>query len=36
MGSKRNAASIYIEKGYGGHLNAKGNTLISNWIEGLI
>ena len=33
MGSKKNAASYYVEKGYGGHLNMKANNLIAEWIK---
>tara|TARA_B100000401_G_scaffold372987_1_gene272225 strand:- start:167 stop:679 length:513 start_codon:yes stop_codon:yes gene_type:complete len=36
MGSTKNIDSLYVEKGYGGHLNQKGNKLISDWIEELI
>ena len=36
MGSIKNIDSLYVEKGYGGHLNEKGNKLISDWIEELI
>ena len=33
MGSKKNAESYYVEKGYGGHLNMKANQLIAKWIQ---
>ena len=36
MGSNRNINSLYIEKGFGGHLNKKGNKLVSEWMEELI
>ena len=36
MGSIKNIDSLYVEKGYGGHLNEKGNKLISDWIEEFI
>lgn len=33
MGSKKNAESYYVEKGYGGHLNMKANHLMAKWIQ---
>ena len=36
MGSIKKTESLYIEKGFGGHLNTKGNFLIAKWIEELI
>ena len=36
MGSIKKTESLYVEKGFGGHLNKKGNLLISKWIEELI
>tara|TARA_B100001027_G_scaffold216926_1_gene195180 strand:+ start:444 stop:1571 length:1128 start_codon:yes stop_codon:yes gene_type:complete len=36
IGSVKNAESLYVEKGYGGHFNKKGNRLIAQWISSLI
>ena len=36
IGSVKNAESLYVEKGYGGHLNKNGNHLIAQWISSLI
>ena len=36
IGTKNNAESLYVEKGYGGHLNKNGNYLVANWIRSLI
>ena len=36
IGKINNAESLYVEKGYGGHLNKNGNYLVANWIRSLI
>lgn len=36
IGSLKNAESLYVEKGFGGHLNKNGNLLIARWIKSLI
>ena len=33
IGSISNAGTLYVEEGYGGHLNKKGNYLIAQWIK---
>lgn len=36
MGSRKKIDLLYVEKGFGGHLNKKGNFIISQWIKELI
>jgi len=36
IGSMKDADALYVEKGYGGHFNKKGNFLIAKWISSLI
>ena len=33
IGSLKNAESLYVEKGYGGHFNKKGNYLIKFYVD---
>ena len=36
IGASRDANALYVEKGFGGHFNKKGNFLIAKWIDSLI
>ena len=36
LGSIKEIELIYVEKGFGGHLNKKGNFIIAKWIRSLI